>query len=717
MQYFNDAPILSPSDDQFGIDPFAKVLANSITGITSPVGVSIALNGPWGSGKSSAVNLILHHLKPECDNNKLEIIDFKCWWFRGEEALMLAFLQQLQSSIGKSLGEKAKELIPNLSKTLLQAGPVIGPAVNIATGGVWGAITSGSMDFTKRFFSENESVEKIFDKLSSALEKQEKRFLIVIDDIDRLSPDEALLVFRLVKSVGRLPNVVYLLVFDRELAENAVKEKYPSEGPHFLEKIIQASFDLPTPLRDDFNNSALKQIESLCGSIDDREQILRFMNIFYDAISPYLLTPRDLTRLINAMTVSWPAVKGEVNIADYVALEAIRLFEPSLFNFLRVNKDRVCGLRDTFGRGEEPAAERERCLKLVPESRREVAELALQRLFPRFEDVGYASDFISQWESQRLVCTSKHFDTYFRMSVGDETLPSGEIDALLNNCGDIEYVKKSFFEALDSIRKNKKSKVPLIFDELNTHAKEIDKSHFANLFSAIFQIADDIDREEDHDRGGFSIGNTNLRIHWLIRRLTFERCDLDERSEILMAACQNAQLTWLVDFTNSAIADYQPREGKNPEPPEKCLVKEECLDSLKENTLTAIKKMAEGSELISHPRLSYILYRWRDLTKDKDDVITWCNNQLGDDSSVAKLAKTFTGESLSQGLGMTGLGDRVSMRNVTAGIEGLDTIMDVALFRKRLEELEANGMLDDNQKNDIKIFMDAWRKKESGDDF
>ncbi|WP_245152406.1 P-loop NTPase fold protein [Allopusillimonas soli] len=42
--------------------------------------------------------------------------------------------------------------------------------------------------------------------------------------MDRLSPDEALLIFRLVKSVGRLPNVMYLLVYDRQQAEKIVSE-------------------------------------------------------------------------------------------------------------------------------------------------------------------------------------------------------------------------------------------------------------------------------------------------------------------------------------------------------------------------------------------------------------------------------------------------------------------------------------------------------------
>ena len=89
------------------------------------LGVTIALNGPWGSGKSSAVNLIRHHLKSDVEHGRLELIDFRCWWFRGEEALTLAFLQELNAPLRKSLGGKAKELIPRLGKTLLQAGAVV----------------------------------------------------------------------------------------------------------------------------------------------------------------------------------------------------------------------------------------------------------------------------------------------------------------------------------------------------------------------------------------------------------------------------------------------------------------------------------------------------------------------------------------------------------------------------------------------------------------
>ncbi|MGB8873870.1 MAG: P-loop NTPase fold protein, partial [Desulfobaccales bacterium] len=56
--FFNDAPILTPEDDRFGINQFAQALAQSFRKIESPIGATIALSGRWGSGKSSAANLI-----------------------------------------------------------------------------------------------------------------------------------------------------------------------------------------------------------------------------------------------------------------------------------------------------------------------------------------------------------------------------------------------------------------------------------------------------------------------------------------------------------------------------------------------------------------------------------------------------------------------------------------------------------------------------------
>jgi predicted KAP-like P-loop ATPase len=394
----------------------------------------------------------------------------------------------------------------------------------------------------------------------------------------------------------------------------------------------------------------------------------------------------------------------------------MRLFEPLLYNAIRTNKERVCGIRSRYDQQEDPNQEIEKFLKIVSEKRRSHARDALIRLFPRFENVGYSHSFIESWEAQRRVCTDKHFDTYFRMGVGDETLPVEEIEDFIKHAGEIEYVKDAFRQALCSIRKNGKSKVPLLFDEINVHASKIDKANFQPLISAIFQIADDIHRDDDRERGGFSIGDNHLRIHWLIRKLNFDRCNIEERSAIFLEACKNAQVGWLVDFTSSAIDDHFPREGKQPETSEKFLIGKKHISALKAHALKIIRSAADTGELTFHPQLPFILFRWREFCEDDGfEVKKWTGNQLKIDESVSLFARAFTGESWSQGMGMFGMGDRVAMRNVRASVNGLEQLLDVDQFRQRLEEIEKKEPLNQELKENVLIFLETWRNQEKGE--
>ena len=284
-----------------------------------------------------------------------------------------------------------------------------------------------------------------------------------------------------------------------------VSQKYPSEGPHFLEKIIQASFELPLPARDDLSNAFLAEIEVRCGVPTAQEDILHVMNLFYDAVAPRLNSPRDLTRLTNSIAVSWGPVANEVNVGDFIALEAIRVFEGALFNAIRSNKSRLCGTQSEYtSRSEEREETLEALLEKVSQDRREEAKTALMRLFPRLENVGYGSGFIESWEAQRRICSEKHFDTYFRMAVGDEALPVNEMNDLIAHTNNAGYLKAALVKAASTIRKNKKSKVPLLLDELNIHAAKIEKQNFLPLISAIFEVADDIDRASDGEQGIFT---------------------------------------------------------------------------------------------------------------------------------------------------------------------------------------------------------------------
>ena len=123
------------------------------------------------------------------------------------------------------------------------------------------------------------------------------------------------------------------------------------------------------------------------------------------------------------------------------------------------------------------------------------------------------------------------------------------------------------------------SMVPVLLDELNTHAPRVEREKVEPLMSALFEIHDEIDLEIDQERGMMAIGDTTLRYHWLIRRLTNDRFTLDARTDVYMSATENASLGWLVDFTASAHDDYREREN-GPQREEDCLMREDVVAPL-----------------------------------------------------------------------------------------------------------------------------------------
>jgi predicted KAP-like P-loop ATPase len=227
-----------------------------------------------------------------------------------------------------------------------------------------------------------------------------------------------------------------LLAYDLSLAECIIAELFPSDGPHYPEKIVQAAFELPEPRQSDLCQQLLERISVICGS-PERDDLVRFMNVFNNVVAPELKMPRDLTRIANMLSVTWPAVKNEVDLGDFIGLETFRLRRPKLYRAIRLNKDTLCGLNYHHERQSKTnvSAEYERIfLESVKQPEQEGLRLALMRLFPPLEsvwrNVNYGNDFAAQWARQRRACSKTHFDTYFRFSVGDEALPKDELDEL-----------------------------------------------------------------------------------------------------------------------------------------------------------------------------------------------------------------------------------------------------------------------------------------------
>lgn len=74
--------------------------------------------------------------------------------------------------------------------------------------------------------------------------------IIVLDDIDRMSPDEVVFVLKLVKMISDFPQIIFVLPMDYNKVAEIVEKKFGSEVyKNYLQKIVQTvikieSFDL-----------------------------------------------------------------------------------------------------------------------------------------------------------------------------------------------------------------------------------------------------------------------------------------------------------------------------------------------------------------------------------------------------------------------------------------------------------------------------------------
>lgn len=511
--FSDDLPKNNPwTEDRLGYRPFAERLSRAVLDLEASNGYVIGLQGPWGSGKSTALNFVSAFLKKFNDEQKdgnplVQIVEYRPWIISGHQNLVSGFFKVLSEALvdGVEKRQRAKRWILGSARTTLDPAVSLAAAISLALGPASGAIAkAGSVVVGKsasaaieRILSEP-SLQTLYDRLRARLIAADKRFLVTIDDIDRLDRDEIRTIMQMVKTVGRLPNVIYLLAYDRRIVWDALDSYAPRQPgqPSFAEKIVQHELELPTPTRSALMRVLDQEIKFIAGPTPDG---LRWYQILQSGLYRWIRNPRDVYRLSNALKFAWPALKGEIDPQDLIVMEAMRLFDQNIFDWVRQSRDFL--MREGRYRidGTERSKAGEALRASLPAQSRDAQLRVLCTLFPTRSEAILGED---RWESnepyyelikRRGIATEAGYDAYFSLHPSPNAVPKATLDSAVQNL-EVESLQLSYIK--DVLGRTDEHGIPMLSEYLEEMHSRFLGANAANptaaLLNAIFTSSDNI---------------------------------------------------------------------------------------------------------------------------------------------------------------------------------------------------------------------------------
>lgn len=316
--------------DKFGISKYERALTRFVEQADTPL--TIALQGEWGSGKTSLMNLLKYHLC-EADNASYYSVWINTWQHSimsdPENAIigiLKSIIYQLGSASKKTAEEKKKRIGPIIDRAVKIAG--IG-AANVAGKMFLGVSNMGS-EMKAAYDSSKEQKDtletgdskiadfrnSIADLINEILKEEvgkkhgRKGFLFFIDDLDRIDPPIAVQILELLKNIFDLEHCIYILAIDYDVVVKGLKPKFGEltdknarEFRSFFDKIIQLPFAMPVGSYqiDNFLIDMLGRIGYLTDDEKNNEELKK--NLSEMARYSVGTNPRSLKRLTNILSL------------------------------------------------------------------------------------------------------------------------------------------------------------------------------------------------------------------------------------------------------------------------------------------------------------------------------------------------------------------------------------------------------------------------------
>ena len=329
----NDLPLKSRSSDSLDNNRYVEGLFDFVLRAETPV--TIGIQGGWGSGKTSLINMLQEKLR-ENEDNRTICLFVNAWEHSllraqvGKTEVTLSLLQGVLEEMEEAIRE-AKNIPKDLKQHILKkdgffykakqhatvvAACTLGAATNLGLNVL--GLDAGDKDHLVLQSSMAKKVRDLRNQLASAVNSiasdpgSPNRFICFIDDLDRVPPETAVEILDITKNIFDIPHCIFVLAIDYEVVVKGLEGKYGKktddnerEFRQYFDKIIQIPFTMPVGAYDNQLGRLLEACFTTLGhpfdSIESGTAILE--NIRTATITATDGNPRSVKRIVNTLSL------------------------------------------------------------------------------------------------------------------------------------------------------------------------------------------------------------------------------------------------------------------------------------------------------------------------------------------------------------------------------------------------------------------------------